>query len=153
MLDWPSTWASRTLWWGKDGEDKWLKDNARKHHAESQDSGWERSAAPGQAVSQLCLLLTKEVLFSGWRELPLLLYEVVEALPLEVPSPFSSSTAGQKPRTWYLSGMWNGTEHCWLERSLSAGCVLHLCRTVMHSPGKAVSLLFFIYFFLGMYVY
>lgn len=57
-----------------------------KHHAESQDSGWERSAAPGQAVSQLCLLLTKEVLFSGWRELPLRLYEVVEALPLEVPS-------------------------------------------------------------------
>lgn len=75
-----------------------------KHHAESQDSGWGRSAAPGEAVSQLCLL-TKEVLFSGWRELPLLLYEVVEALLLEVPSPFSSSTAGHKPRAWYLSGM------------------------------------------------
>lgn len=68
-----------------------------KHHAESRDSGWESSAAPGQAVSQLCFLLTKEVLFSGWRELPLLLYEVVEALPLEVPSPSPLPLLGRNP--------------------------------------------------------
>jgi hypothetical protein len=39
---------------------------------------------PGQAVDALCplscLLLSKEVLFSGGRELPLLLYEVVGTL-------------------------------------------------------------------------
>lgn len=80
--------------------------------------------------SLLRFFLTKEALFSEWRELPLLLYEVVGALLLKVLSPFSSSTAGQKPRTWHLSGMWNDTEGCWLERNLSGGCVLSLC----HSP-------------------
>lgn len=97
-------------------------------------------------MSQLCLLLTKEALFSGWRESPLLLYEAVEALLLEVPSPFSSSTAGWEGACLLaVSSVFasQSSRAAWLPSRWSA----------MHSPVKAESLLFFIYFFWGMYVY
>lgn len=89
MLDLAQHLPSRTPQGGNAGDAHWLKDEAKKHLLSPKVHNGERCT--GQAVGTpcplSCLLLTEEVLFSGGTELPLLLYEVVGALALEVPSP------------------------------------------------------------------